>query len=40
MLIYLDDFLVYASSFKEHLIRLGCVFDSLKKAGLELKLGK
>ena len=40
LLIYLDDLLVYADSFKEHLSRLACVFDCLRKAGLKLKPSK
>lgn len=40
LLIYLDDLLVYSSSFKEHLHRLGAVFDCLLQAGLKLKPSK
>ena len=36
-LIYLDDVIVYADSFKEHLKRLRAVLDQLRKAGLKLK---
>ena len=40
LLIYLDDLLVYANSFEEHVSRLGVVFDCLRKAGLKLKPSK
>ena len=36
----LDDILVYASIFQEHLERLDQVFSRLSKAGLRLKLSK
>ena len=40
LLVYLDDILVYASTFQEHLERLDKVFSRLSKAGLRLKLSK
>ena len=39
-IIYLDDVVVYASSVKEHLVRLEAVFQKLKTAGLKLKPSK
>ena len=39
-IIYLDDVVVYAPSVKEHLKRLGGVFQKLKDAGLKLKPSK
>ena len=36
-LIYLDDIIVFSSSFKEHLLRLTKVLQALQKAGLQLK---
>ena len=39
-LIYLDDILVFSSDFREHLHRLGRVFDILIQAGLKLKASK
>lgn len=40
MLVYLDDILVYGSSFQEHLARLDQVFSRLGEAGLKLKPSK
>ena len=39
-IIYLDDVVVYAPTVKEHLKRLGGVFQKLKSAGLKLKPSK
>ena len=39
-IIYLDDVVVYAPTVKEHLKRLGAVFQKLKEAGLKLKPSK
>jgi len=39
-LIYLDDVIVFSSSFDEHLRRLRNVFNALRKAHLQLKLSK
>ena len=39
-LIYLDDIIVFSSTFKEHLLRLSGVFQSLSNAGLQLKPSK
>ncbi len=36
-LVYLDDILIFASSFEEHATRLGEVFNRLAEAGLKLK---
>ena len=36
-LIYLDDIIIFSSTFNEHLKRLACVFDRLWAAGLKLK---
>jgi hypothetical protein len=40
LLVYLDDILVYSSSFEDHLKRLDIVFTRLREAGLKLKPGK
>jgi len=40
MLVYLDDILVYSSTFHEHLQRLDVVFSRLKEMGLKVKLEK
>ena len=40
MLVYLDDILVFASTFREHLARLDQVFTRLQEAGLKLKPSK
>lgn len=40
MLVYLDDILVYSSTFREHLQRLDVVFSRLKEMGLKVKLEK
>lgn len=37
---YLDDILVYSVNFEDHLIRLGVVFDRLRKFGLKFKPSK
>ena len=37
-LVYLDDVIVFSSTFEEHTSRLRSVFDSLVKAGLKLKV--
>ena len=39
-LIYLDDIIVFASTFEEHLSRLQNVFDRLRKGNLQLKASK
>ena len=39
-LIYLDDIIVFSSSFKEHLLRLTRIFQALRNAGLQLKPSK
>ena len=39
-LIYLDDIIIFSSTFNEHLRCLACVFDRLKAAGLKLKAKK
>eukprot|EP00794_Sanderia_malayensis_P004444 gene4444-biopygen3615 len=39
-LIYIDDIIVFASNFEEHLTRLGLVFDRLREANLKLKPSK
>ena len=39
-LIYLDDIIVFSTTFKEHLLRLGRVFQALCDAGLQLKPSK
>ena len=36
-LIYLDDIIIFSSSFRDHLLRLTKVFQTLQKAGLQLK---
>ena len=36
-LIYLDDVIIFSSSFKDHLLRLTKVFQALQKVGLQLK---
>ena len=37
---YLDDIVIYSSTFQEHLDHLGDVFEKLRKAGLKLKMSK
>ena len=39
-LIYLDDIIVFSSTFKEHLLRLSGVLQALNEAGLQLKPSK
>ncbi len=39
-LIYLDDIIVYANSFEQHVERLEAVFGKLQEANLKLKPGK
>ena len=39
-LIYLDDIIIYSSSFEEHLERLGAVFTRLEQINLKLKASK
>lgn len=39
-LIYLDDVVIFSSSFNEHLQRLRFVFDRFRESGLKLKLTK
>ena len=39
-IVYLDDILVMATTFEEHLFNLRCVFDRLRNAGLRLKPSK
>ena len=39
-LIYLDDIIVFSSTFKEHLLHLSEVFQALNEAGLQLKPSK
>ena len=39
-LIYLDDIIIFSSTFTEHLKCLACVFDRLRAAGLRLKAKK
>ena len=39
-LIYLDDVVIFSSSFNEHLQRLRLVFDQFRESGLKLKLTK
>ncbi|KAK3560440.1 hypothetical protein QTP86_008445 [Hemibagrus guttatus] len=40
VLVYLDDLLVYSSTFHEHLVRLETVFRRLKETGLKIKIEK
>ncbi len=40
VLIYLDDLLVYSSTFHEHLVRLETVFKRLRETGLKIKIEK
>ncbi len=40
LLVYLDDMLVYASTFQEHLVRLETVLRRLQDTGLKVKLDK
>lgn len=40
VLIYLDDLLVYSSTFHEHLVRLETVFKRLRETGLKVKIEK
>ena len=37
---YLDDILIFSTSFEEHLIHLNTIFDRLRYHGLKLKLKK
>ena len=39
-LIYLDDVIIFSSTFEEHLKRLASIFDRLRAAGLKLKAKK
>ena len=39
-LIYLDDIIIFSSTFEDHLLRLTSVFDRLSSAGLKLKAKK
>ncbi len=39
-LIYLDDVIIFATTFEEHLLRLKQVFDRIRKANLKLQPGK
>ena len=39
-LIYLDDIIIYSSTFEEHLERLGAVLPRLKEHNLKLKATK
>ena len=39
-LVYLDDIIIWAPSFKEHLRRLRLVFDRIRTAGVKLKPSK
>ena len=39
-LVYLDDIIIFGSSFSEHLERLKTVLTRLKEAGLTLKFSK
>ncbi len=39
-LVYLDDIIIYAKSFEEHLNRLKHVFERLREGGLKIKLEK
>jgi len=36
-LVYLDDVIVFATSWREHLDRLAAVFEALRRAGVKLK---
>ena len=36
-LVYIDDVIVFSSSFEDHLNRLALVFDRLRSAGLTIK---
>ncbi|XP_062420887.1 uncharacterized protein K02A2.6-like [Pungitius pungitius] len=40
VLIYLDDFLVFSSTFQDHLVRLETVFKRLRETGLKVKMKK
>lgn len=40
VLVYLDDLLVFSSSFQEHLVRLETVFKRLRETGLKVKMKK
>ncbi|XP_056303592.1 uncharacterized protein LOC130215772 [Danio aesculapii] len=40
VLIYLDDLLVYSSTFHDHLVRLETVFRRLRETGLKIKIEK
>lgn len=40
VLVYLDDLLVYSSTFEEHLVRLETVLQRLREAGLKIKVDK
>ena len=37
---YLDDILIFSTSFEEHLVHLNTIFERLKQHGLKLKLKK
>ncbi|XP_040294373.1 keratin, type I cytoskeletal 47 kDa-like [Bufo bufo] len=37
---YLDDIAVFSNTWKEHLVHLSCVLDSLRRAGLTVKTSK
>ncbi|KAL1270914.1 hypothetical protein QQF64_029930 [Cirrhinus molitorella] len=40
VLVYLDDILVYSSTFEDHLVRLETVLQRLREAGLQVKVEK